>query len=261
MTDVTERFSSRVRDYVTYRPGYPPAILPLLQQQIGWQPGWQVADIGSGTGLSSQLFLEHGNEVFAVEPNSEMRAAAEALLRNRAGFHSIPGRAEATTLPSSGVDLVVVAQAFHWFDVAAARAEFRRILRPDGWVVLLWNTRRTEASAFMRGYETLVERFGTDYQQVRHDRMPPGRLEHFFGAAFDRATLQHEQVFDLTGLLGRLRSSSYVPAADHPDYAAMLTEMQDLFARHQQDGLVRFEYELEVYTGRLAQASISDITL
>jgi hypothetical protein len=121
----------------------------------------------------------------------------------------------------------------------------------DGWVVLLWNTRQTEASSFMRAYEELVERFGTDYQQVRHDRLRAGQLQQFFGASFDRAVLRNEQVFDLAGLIGRLRSSSYVPGPEHPGYAAMQTELQDLFIKYQQDGQVRFEYALEVYTGTL----------
>lgn len=116
MADSAERFSGRVADYLKYRPGYPEELLAFLRSECGLVPGSVVADVGSGTGKLAELFLSGGNTVFGIEPNAEMRLAAERLFSGRSGFHSVAGRAEATTLPDSSVDLVAVGQAFHWFD-------------------------------------------------------------------------------------------------------------------------------------------------
>src|SRR5579863_1256797 len=116
MSNSTTRFSDRVEDYVKYRPHYPKKILSYLQDRYAFGPGWVVADIGSGTGISTELFLRFGNNVFAVEPNLEMRSKAEELLAAHPGFRSVEGTAEATGLPGSSIDLIVAGQAFHWFD-------------------------------------------------------------------------------------------------------------------------------------------------
>ena len=147
----TERFSDRVADYVRYRPGYPPELLECLQRNCGLRPQWVVADVGSGTGLLAKIFLENGNRVFGIEPNAAMRAAGEEFLRGLDQFTSQEGRAEATGLPARSVDLITAGQAFHWFDRRRARAEFERILKPGGWVALVWNERRT-STPFLADY-------------------------------------------------------------------------------------------------------------
>src|SRR5579872_6213874 len=128
----TQRFSNRVDNYVKYRPGYPKEILTFLKDAAGFSPDWIVADIGSGTGISTTLFLDNGNTVYTVEPNGPMRTKAEELLDSRPGFISIDGTAEATTLPPSSIDLIIAGQAFHWFDPIPTKKEFHRILRPQG---------------------------------------------------------------------------------------------------------------------------------
>lgn len=249
----TERFSGRVQDYDAHRPRYPRAVLELLRREIGLRPDWVIADIGSGTGLSTELFLSSGHIVFAVEPNDAMRKAAEARFGGDARFRSIAGTAEATGLVDHSIDLAVAAQAFHWFDPASTRRELVRILRPPRWTVLMWNTRRTDASAFLRDYEQLLLTYGTDYGAVRHDSTSVAdRCTAFFGGPFDRRDLYNEQVLDLDGLRGRLLSSSYVPAEDDAAFAPMLRALETLFAKHQQDGTVRIEYDTEVLFGRLS---------
>jgi len=249
-SDPTQRFSNRVDDYVRCRPHYPPGVLDLLREGIGLTPRAVIADVGSGTGIATELFLQNGNTVFAVEPNPEMRAAAIRLLGGRANFHSVNGTAEATTLPDGSMDCVIAAQAFHWFDPEKTRAEFRRILRAGGWVVLLWNTRLKDATAFSRAYEKLLLTFGTDYAQVRHERIDAACLQRFYAAGFQRRTLPNQQVFDHDSLKGRLLSSSYAPAADHPQHAPMLASLQKIFQAHQENGRVRFDYETQIYFGR-----------
>lgn len=247
----TERFSDRVDDYARYRPRYPPQVLDVLRQETGFTAEWSVTDIGSGSGLSAELFLANGNHVIGVEPNPAMREAAERQLSRWPAFRSIAGTAEDTTLATGSVDIVVAAQAFHWFDAPAARLEFDRILRPGGWVTLLWNTRRTGASPFMTEYEALLERHGTDYARVRHERIDASRLAAFFGGRYVRRTVDNEQTLDLDGLTGRVLSSSYTPREGTPGRQAMLEDVQRLFAAHQEAGQVVLLYETEVYTGRL----------
>ena len=138
----TQRFTSRVDNYRKYRPGYPPEIIPYLVENAWLTPQSVIADIGAGTGLLTQLFLEHGNQVYAVEPNQAMRAAADELLVGYAHYHSVDASAENTSLPDYSVDMITAAQAFHWFDHEKTKLEFQRVLKPGGMVVLIWNTAR-----------------------------------------------------------------------------------------------------------------------
>lgn len=251
MTDPTQRFSDRVANYVRYRPHYPPGVLDVLRTNIGLLAETVVADIGAGTGIATLLFLGNGNPVFAVEPNREMRTAAEELLRDCPGFRSVNGTAEATALPDASVDCVVAAQAFHWFDPLKARMEFRRILRPDGWVVLLWNRRLKDATPFLCAYERLLEEFSVDYAQVRHERIDEAALARFYRPDFDLRTLPNAQICDFESLKGRLLSSSYAPPEGDPRCAPMLDRLQQIFAANQQDGRARIDYETQVYFGHV----------
>lgn len=254
ISDPTLRFSNRVENYIKYRPGYPPEIIDLLREHSGLTPDATVADIGSGTGIFSELLLANGNAVFGVEPNPQMREAGERLLACFPRFSSVAGTAEATTLLANSVDLVTAAQAFHWFDRARTRAEFARILRPGGWVVLIWNDRQTESSAFLRDYELLLRTFATDYAEVRHKDLDLALVSEFVGTdAVKRAVLPNRQTFDYEALLGRLLSSSYAPEEGHPSYRPMIERLQEIFRQHQSSGVVTFEYDTQVYCAQLAR--------
>lgn len=250
--DAKQRFSNRAADYARYRPGYPREVLEVLRCWCSFKPEHIVADIGSGTGLLSKLFLENGNRVLGVEPNPEMRAAGEEFLAAYQRFTSVAGSAEATTLPSESVDFVAAAQAFHWFEAAPARREFQRILKPKGRVVILWNERLLDESPFLRDYESLLRRFGTDYSRVYESYPRAEQMLAFFGPnEFTSHSLPNAQQFDFDGLCGRLRSSSYAPAPDHPQFAPLMEELQRIFAAHCQNGVVRMEYRTRIYTGSL----------
>ena len=252
MKDSTSRFSDRVENYVKYRPSYPEAVLDCLMTHCGLTPESLIADIGSGTGISSLLFLEHHNTVYGVEPNAEMRSAAERLLGSYLDFHSINGTAEETSLPTGKFDFVVAGQAFHWFDQPRARQEFQRILKPGGWVVLVWNERRTASTPFLRAYEALLLEYATDYQDVNHTRITDDDFAHFFAPhSFSKSTFPNEQIFDLTALTGRVLSSSYCPNQGDDGYEEMLRQLEVIFAAHQTKGTVRFEYDTNVYLGQL----------
>jgi SAM-dependent methyltransferase len=250
--DPTKRFSTRVDDYISARPRYPEMVIAVLRDACGLTPASVVADVGAGTGILTELFLRNGNRVFAVEPNPEMREAGERQLKHDANFLSVAGRAEATTLASGSVDFVAAGQAFHWFDRGPARDEFVRILKPGGWVVLIWNERLTDATPFLKAYEQLLERYATDYAQVDHKQIDEGVLAAFFGpGGFNLKVLGNRQDFDYAGLEGRLRSSSYTPEPGHPNYAPMLAALAEIFHTYQHQGRVAFEYATKLYYGRL----------
>jgi SAM-dependent methyltransferase len=248
----TERFSDRVENYVKYRPTYPVAVLNKLTELDVLNEHSVIADIGSGTGISSWLYLENNFEVFGVEPNDEMRKAAEAYLCAYKRFHSVKGTAEQTTLRDQSVNFILAGQAFHWFDVEKSKTEFKRILQPEGNVVLMWNDRRTDSTDFLKAYEDLLKMFGTDYMKVNHKNIDEKVFDSFWGAGkWNSFTVENFQDFDFEGLKGRLFSSSYVPAEDHPDSAFMVSVLKKIFTRYQEGGTVRFEYDTRVYYGQL----------
>jgi SAM-dependent methyltransferase len=251
MIDPTTRFTTRVANYVKYRPSYPAAIITLLETECGLTRETLVADIGSGTGFLTELFLKHGNKVFGIEPNAEMRAAGERLLAKFPSFASIDAKAERTTLPDNSVDLIVVGQAFHWFDQAAAKLEFKRILRSGRWAVLVWNGFHLETSAVVRAYHELLVKYGTDYQEVSREINSCDVEALFSPGKFHHARFPFKQIFDFDGFKGRLLSASYAPQPGEPRYEEMIGELRTVFETNQEDGKVDFDYQTEVYYGRL----------
>jgi ubiquinone/menaquinone biosynthesis C-methylase UbiE len=252
MTDPTQRFTNRVDHYVKYRPSYPRAVLDLLETECGLTSASVVADVGSGTGILSELFLNNGNRVFGIEPNREMREAGERRLNDHPRFTSVAGTAEATTLEDASVDLVTAGQAFHWFDPERTRTEFARILEPGGWVAIVWNWRRKDKTPFLAAYERLLAAYRTDRGEAEIWRRGDEMASAFFGpGSFEKATFDNEQVLDLDGFKGRLLSISYVPARGEPGSEEMLRNVEEIFNEHQKGGRVRIEYDTKVYYGRL----------
>ena len=250
--NATTRFSSRVDNYVKYRPHYPVEILDLLAAKCAMTPESVIADVGSGTGILTGLFLENGNPVIGVEPNKEMREAGEEYLAAYARFTSVDGTSEVSRLPAKTVDFIVAGQAFHWFDQIKARAEFQRILNDDGYVVLVWNDRRVDSTPFLCAYEALLQEFATDYNEINHKNVQDKAVfTAFFGAAPSEAVFDNLQRFDFADLMGRLNSSSYVPSVDDPRHALLAQRAREIFDAHQVKGQVTFEYDTRVYFGRM----------
>ncbi|MBC8032236.1 MAG: class I SAM-dependent methyltransferase [Pyrinomonadaceae bacterium] len=251
MSDPVTRFSSRVENYAKYRPTYPAAVIDILTSNCGLSPNSVIADVGSGTGILSRLLLENGNTVFGIEPNPRMRLSAEQDLWRFNNFLSVAATAEATTLKSRTLDFVTAAQAFHWFDQAKAKKEFARIIRPRGWVVLLWNERRVDSTPFLRAYESLLLRYGTDYARVRHENVG-GDIEGFYSPKpVTLKSIENLQHFDLESLKGRTRSASYTPEPGNANFEPMFSELEEIFAAHNRKGMVTVEYDTRVYYGRL----------
>lgn len=252
MLDPTHRFSNRVEDYIRYRPRYPRELIDLLVKEAGITEKSRIADVGAGTGILTEPLLESGATVYAIEPNREMREAAEELLDGHRKLVFVDGTAEATGVFDGGIDLVVAAQAFHWFDRERARAEFARILRSTGLVALVWNVRRLDSTPFLRGYEQLLHDFAPEYAEVGHQQKGEGDVAAFFHPdGYSVATMENIQEFDFDGLRGRLLSSSYAPAQGSPGHEEMIAALRDLFDRYRENDRVRFEYDTTVYYGRL----------
>lgn len=252
MLDATTRFSSRVNAYMRTRPDYPAGVVDTLERECGLNESSVIADIGSGTGILARLLLAHGSTVFGVEPNREMREAGEQLLSAAyPKFTSIAATAENTSLPDASVDFVTAGQSFHWFDRGKCRVEFARILRPKGWVALVWNERLTDTTPFLREYERLLVEFSTDYGQVNHTQVDDSILKAWFGGEVHTHTFPNAQHFDLEGLRGRLQSSSYAPEPGHANHDPMMSELERIFRTHSVDGMVSFEYETRLHCGQL----------
>lgn len=223
-------------------------------QACGVARGGAAADIGAGTGIFTRVLLEAGFEVTAVEPNGAMRAAAEEELKGYPQFHSVAAPAEETGLAGGSFDAVTVAQAFHWFDHDAARREFRRLLRPEGWVFIVWNRRQEGTSIFAREYEEMLRTLGERYRAVGHrDREARGRAmaEFFPEGSLQIAQYENPHVMDWAGLRGRFLSMSYVPVEGEAGHEELLGRLEEIFNAHARDGRVTFDQVTEVYYGRL----------
>ena len=256
--DGLNRFSNRVDNYIKFRPSYPEEVIVFLKKNGMLNEQTVVADIGSGTGISAELFLKNNNIVYGVEPNKEMREAADRLLKDYSNFKSVDATAENTGLENNSVDLIVAGQAFHWFDKEKCKEEFKRILRPGGTVVLMWNDRRTDTTQFLQAYEDFIKMFATDYLEVNHKNIDEKIFNNFFEGAClpDRQAYKMEsflnyQHFDLEGLKGRILSSSYMPAEDHTDFNYMMSVLKKIFTRFAENGKVKIEYDTKVYYGQL----------
>lgn len=248
MKSVT-RFTGRVSNYVKYRPGYPEAILHLLEKETGFDQFKDVADIGSGPGKLSRLFLNNENLVYGVEPNEEMRMAGEKLLKDYINFISINGTAEFTTLADRSIDIIVSGHAFHWFDTEKAKTEFNRILKPGGYAVLIWNKRDSETSEFMKDYENMICECCPEYDPEMN--LDKSVFNKFYGVKnFRVANFRNKQTFDFEGLKGRMLSASYVPVENAAN-KEITERLKQIFEKHSKSGKVNFEYNTQVYFGKI----------
>jgi ubiquinone/menaquinone biosynthesis C-methylase UbiE len=249
MSDTVERFSNRVENYVKYRPSYPKEMLEFFRVEMNLTEDSVIADIGSGTGISSKIFLENSNTVLGVEPNQAMREAAEEFLQYFPRFQSVDGTAENTNLPDNSVDFVIAAQAFHWFNPEKTLVEFKRILR-GGFVALIWNERELDTNDFLREYENLLKKYGTDYEKVRHDAIDEKKLKDFFQTEFSLKTFQNSQTLDFKGLKGRLLSSSYMPSETDSRFEPMIIELRRLFENYAESGKIQILYQTNIFYTR-----------
>jgi ubiquinone/menaquinone biosynthesis C-methylase UbiE len=251
MKDPVDVFSDRVQNYLAYRPGYTIALLDLLRAVCNFNENAVIADIGSGTGLLSELFLKNGNLVFGIEPNSEMRIAGKNKLRTYAGFISVAGRAEATTLKTHSIDFVTAGQAFHWFDLEPTKKEFIRILKPMGWVIVVYNIARTD-TPFQRVYRDFCTTYLGEKSAETDDR-------DIYSKIFSERNFTEKQIagvsqrFDFKDLTGRVCSRANAPKEGTPRYSEMMATLLTIFEQHQRDGEVMISYDTQVVYGQMSR--------
>lgn len=249
--DSVRRFTKRADFYSRYRPGYPGKIISLLERETGFNQEAILADIGSGTGLLTKLFLKNGNKVFAVEPNDRMRSHAEDDLSSFKNFISVKGTAERTNLQKNSVDLITVGQALHWFDREKAVNEFSRILKPGGRLCVVYNEWK-RAGRFMHGYETVIKRNRRNRASVPNLR--PKYMARFFkDGKCARFSLPNEQVVGYSGLLGRFLSASYMPTPGEGErYVRLEKDARELFDSYSSGGRVKLRYHTNIFIGEVA---------
>lgn len=257
MEDPKTRFSDRAENYAAHRPEYPKEVLEFIAERCGLTGSSVVADIGSGTGLMSALFLGNGNGVLAVEPNREMRGAAEGILGDHPRFRSVAGSAEDTTLADDSVDLVVAANALHWIDRDRARVEFSRILKPGGHASIVWSIPRRSGSPFSEALGELFSAHRTDGGAGGDADAVYAMTEVFFGGGtgdpqnYEVERFPHSLRLDFEGLKGLMLSPSSMPAESRPGFDEMLRDLESIFRANEAGGEIVVEYLASVYCGRL----------
>ncbi len=244
----TGRFSGLADVYAKHRPNYPEAAVEHIIWQCSLVGDAMLIDVGCGTGISTRQFASHGLQVIGVEPNDAMRARAEAE-PGPSTIRYVKGTAEATGLPDGCATTVLAAQAFHWFDAPKALQEFHRILRPGGWVALMWNE-RDERDACTTAYGAVM-RTGPSAAAVEGPRRGAGEalLHSPLFTEAHKVVFHHEQPLDEEGLLGRAFSASYAPR--EPQAAEVFAaRLREVFAHYQENGRIVLRYETSVYCGK-----------
>lgn len=237
------RFNDRVENYEKFRPRYAPQIVNFLESKIDFNENMTIADIGSGTGILAEMFLKHGNKVYGIEPNNEMRRVAERRLSTYEKFISIDGLSNDTKLEEKSVDLITAGQSFHWFERESTKEEFRKILAPGGTVLLFWNMRDYE-SEFMKSYQEIIMKYYEKLNIPQDDSY----IDDFFAPhEVIHKIFENPLEYTFERLIGETASQSYLPNETHKDFEPMKSQLKDLFDVHQKNGLVTFEYKTHMY--------------
>jgi ubiquinone/menaquinone biosynthesis C-methylase UbiE len=261
MPDNTQRFTGRATIYDRYRQRYPThEILSRLREWCGLTPDWLIADIGAGTGMLAEVFLENGNRVIAIEPNPDMReqmrpSIEQHLRRPVPQLEIVDASAEATTLPPASIDLIAVGRAFHWFDEERAIAEFRRILSPTGWAIAAADRDRDCTDPAYRdqiaAYEELISTHGIDYARVvRSGYRGYEKMNAMFDGQLHHERLPGHRQLDWTTFSGHTKSLSVTPQPTHPGYKAFEQALRQYFDRYAEEGILTMPTTCWINAGR-----------
>ncbi len=210
-----DKFTDKAEVYAKYRPSYPSEYIEYLVSEADLNENCMIADIGSGTGILSRQLLDKGFTVIGVEPNDDMRTLAEQTLKPDSHFISVDAVAEKTTLNDSSLDLITVAQAFHWFDIEQFRLECQRILKQDANVNLVWNS-RDGASDINKESADICQKYCPNFKGFSGgiEETPIPFQDFFRDGKYDFKNFRNDLQLNLIGFLGRYLSASYSPKKD-----------------------------------------------
>ena len=245
----TKKFSGKAENYSAARPAYANTFIDMLYTKQGFSEQSEIADIGCGTGIFARQLLERGSKVFGVEPNEDMRLSAVKNLAEFKNFCAVNGTAENTTLADSSVDFVTSAQAFHWFDGAAYKAECKRILRAGGKVFLIWNM-RDMAAAINRLCAEVNSRFCPNFKGFSGGvKKDDERIVEFFSGKFSYEEFDNSLFYDREKFVRRCLSSSYALTEKDERYSDYLQELYSLFDENCDNGVLTIPNKTVVYYG------------
>ena len=255
--DTKTVYSTKAEKYAMYRWDYSSSAIEAIIERTQMSSISRIADLGAGTGILTRHFVTNTQKIYAIEPNFELR---QILIRNLGVspfIKIIEGSAEATNLPNNSVDIIMVAQAIHWFDPEPARREMIRILVDDGWLVLLrnygtsTNSERDEAERCL-----MTEEFGADFTVV-NEHLKEKPVHYYFGND-DFHTFVFPFTFqqDWTGFIGSLTTASFMPDEDHPQYPKLETEARKIFDQYSNHGQWQVNGETELIIGRLSNKPV-----
>jgi SAM-dependent methyltransferase len=239
-----ERFTGLADIYAKYRPSYPDDLIHYLYSEVGLSENSVIADIGSGTGILTELLLKENSTVYSVEPNEDMRRTAEAALSRYPNFISVNGTAENTSLNASSLDFITVAQAFHWFDRQAFKAECQRVLKSNGKVILVYNGRDGESELVMEN-NAVNFRYNPDYMAASggmRGNDVRAYADFFRGGVCDYKVFRNDVVYDEDGFIGRNLSGSYAPKKESENYQPYVSALNQLFEKFSRNGTLLLPY-------------------
>ncbi len=225
------KFNGMADDYSKYRPNYAKESIDYLINEAQLTENSIIADIGSGTGKFSKLLLDEGFKVFGVEPNNDMRQKAEYELQDRKNFRSISGTSENTTLSNNSIDLITVAQAFHWFDMEQFRVECGRILKTNGYVAILYNN-GDYSTEVINEISVLSERYCPKYVGSSGGiEKNPTVFDNFFDT-YEIKVFENSYSLNMKQFIGLNFSASYAPKSNEPNYEQYLRALVELFEKY-----------------------------
>jgi SAM-dependent methyltransferase len=250
----TNRFTGKADSYDKYRPSYPKEFLDYLYGEAGFSSDSAIADIGAGTGKFTELLLQRGSFVYAVEPNPDM---LEVLVKNFSGlqnFSAVAAPAESTTLLENSVDFITVAQAFHWFDAVKFKAECQRILKPGGKAVLVWNSRDDE-SEVVRAYDELCFKFCPDFTGASNGRRgveePVNCFEFFKNGEFKFNVFDNVIPLTFDNFIGAFTSASYAPNEEDEAFLPLKAALTELFDKYKKNDILKMPFFTISYFGEV----------
>lgn len=249
--DNTQNFSGKANNYTLGRPTYANDFINYLYSEQNFSEKSIIADIGSGTGKFAKQLLDKGSYLYCVEPNDDMRNTAVNELSMYENFNSINGTASKTTLPAASIDFITAAQAFHWFDVDLFHKECKRILKPNGKVILIWNMRDISNATNKLSYEIYLKfcpKFKGFSGGIKKD---DERIKKFFNNNYKYIEFDNPLFYDKKKFISRSLSSSYSLKNEDKNYEKYINELCDLFDKHSKDGILEMANKTVAYMGNI----------